>query len=122
MNRWRKKRHILSASYKIVQGESIAVPNKDIELPKAVNEGEDELLLEYRIFSAVWNGKERSTRSQPVNENENEKQRDDRPVQVLVRNFVLPYSTQTYGSCLEIHSVSFNLEHETTAMPSIIHS
>jgi len=46
----------LSASYKIVQGESIAVPNKDIELPKAFNEGEDELLLEYRIFSAVCAG------------------------------------------------------------------
>lgn len=43
----------LSASDKIVEGESIAVPNKDIDLPKAFDEGKDEFLLEYRIFSAV---------------------------------------------------------------------
>lgn len=29
-------------------------------------------------------------------------------VQVRVRNLVLPYSRDAYGSCLEIHSVSFN--------------
>lgn len=37
------------------------------------------------------------------------------PVQVLVRNLVLAYSRQTYGSCLEIHSVSFSLLQPTTA-------
>eukprot|EP00268_Persea_americana_P052116 TRINITY_DN5820_c0_g1_i2.p1 TRINITY_DN5820_c0_g1~~TRINITY_DN5820_c0_g1_i2.p1 ORF type:complete len:100 (-),score=7.29 TRINITY_DN5820_c0_g1_i2:158-457(-) len=36
-------------------------------------------------------------------------------VQVLVRNFVFAYSTQTYGSCLEIHLVFFKLVHPTTA-------
>lgn len=41
------------------------------------------------------------------------------PVQVLVRNLVLPYSRQTYGSCRDIPSVSFNLlQQPTTAIKS----
>lgn len=46
----------LSAANKIVKGNSIAVPNKDINLPKAFDEGKYELLLEYRIFAAVCAG------------------------------------------------------------------
>ena len=37
-------------------------------------------------------------------------------VHVLVLNLLLAYSRHTYGSCLEIHSVSFNLLHPTTVM------
>lgn len=46
----------LSAADKIIESECIAVPNEDIELAKAFNEGKDELLLEYGIFSTVCAG------------------------------------------------------------------
>lgn len=46
----------LSASDEIVEGESVAVPNKDVDLPKAFDEGKDELLLEDGVFTAVGAG------------------------------------------------------------------
>lgn len=46
----------LSASDEIVEGESVAVPNNNVDLPKAFDEGKDELLLEDGVFAAVCAG------------------------------------------------------------------
>lgn len=46
----------LSAAYKIVEGDSITVPNKHIKLPKAFDKGKYELFLEYGIFATVCAG------------------------------------------------------------------
>lgn len=46
----------LSASDEIVEGESVAVPNKDVDLPKAFDEGKDELLLKDGVLTAVGAG------------------------------------------------------------------
>jgi len=57
--REKKKRgsiYRLSASDEIVEGESVAVPNNNVDLPKAFDEGKDELLLEDGVFAAVCAG------------------------------------------------------------------
>jgi len=52
----REEEDELSASDEIVEGESVAVPNKDVDLPKAFDEGKDELLLKDGVLTAVCNG------------------------------------------------------------------
>lgn len=50
----------LSGADKVIRGDSIVVPNSDIDLTKAFNEGKHKLLLKNRVFSTIWNQNWRS--------------------------------------------------------------
>lgn len=43
----------LSGADKVIRGDSIVVPNSDIDLTKAFNEGKHKLLLKNRVFSTI---------------------------------------------------------------------
>lgn len=43
----------LSGADKVIRGDRIVVPNSDIDLTKAFNEGKHKLLLKNRVFSTI---------------------------------------------------------------------
>jgi len=46
--------YVLSGADKVIRGDSIVVPNSNINLTKAFNEGKHKLLLKNRVFSTIW--------------------------------------------------------------------